>query len=127
MYRRLEDLQGDGAGEGDMERRGDHTSAASAAFLRASLASSLLGEDPPRVRGGPPTFLGTLEVRFWFAADGGAAEERVRPGWAKGSVGLEELLQQLPMVGLGGRGRERGKMRESMLEVEGVQDTGRVR
>lgn len=59
---------------------GNHTSAASAAFLRASFASPLVGEDPPRVRGGPPTFLGTLEVGFGFGGDVGAEEESVRPG-----------------------------------------------
>lgn len=49
----------------------------------------------PRVRGGPPTFLGMGEV---LGALGVGAEERVRPGWANGSGEEDSLPQQFPMV-----------------------------
>lgn len=53
------------------------TSAASAAFLRASLASPELASPAlPSVRGGPPTFWGTRDV----FGPGGGAEPRRRPG-----------------------------------------------
>jgi hypothetical protein len=71
------------------------TIAASAAFLFASSSDDVLAfELPPSVLGGPPTFLcaGTEEV-VW----GGGADERVRPGWEKGSEG-DSLPQRAPIV-----------------------------
>jgi hypothetical protein len=73
------------------------TSAASAAFLRASSCADALwglvvGLDPS-VRGGPPTFLGRAEVLF--PVDAGA-DESVRPGVANGSD--DSLPQQFPMT-----------------------------
>lgn len=69
-------------------------SAASAAFLRASPGS--LPESPPppepRVRGGPPTFLGTGAV----LGPVGGAEPRRRPARASGSDSV--LPQMLPIV-----------------------------
>jgi hypothetical protein len=74
---------------------GPLTSAASAAFLRASSSDEVFAfEVPPSVLGGPPTFLcaGTEEVVFV-----GGAEERVRPGWEKGSF-EDSLLQRAPIL-----------------------------
>jgi hypothetical protein len=76
-----------------------HTSAASAAFLRASSCCDVLppvpvpGALPPSVRGGPPTLRGTEDVPVF----GGGAESRVRPGCAKAS-GDDSLPQRLPIV-----------------------------
>jgi hypothetical protein len=58
------------------------TTAASAAFLRASSCCALppavvADELDPSVLGGPPTFLGTADVLVLL---GGGAEESVRPG-----------------------------------------------
>lgn len=57
------------------------------------------GDEPPRVRGGPPTRRGLLGE---MPAEGGTEMEvgragvvpRVRPGWEKGSL---SLLQRLPI------------------------------
>jgi len=70
-------------------------SAASAAFLPASSSDDVFAfELPPSVLGGPPTFLcaGMGEV-VW----GAGAEERVRPGWEKGSF-EDSLPQRAPIV-----------------------------
>lgn len=76
------------------------TSAASAAFLLASPASpgevvASPGPMPvpvpvPSVRGGPPTFLGTVDFRC-----AAGAEPRTRPG---GEVSGSSLPQMLPMA-----------------------------
>lgn len=66
-----------------------HTSAASAASRLGSVPAL-----PPSLRGGPVTLAdgGGLEVLFC-----GGAEDRVRPGWEKGS-GLDSEPQRLPIV-----------------------------
>jgi hypothetical protein len=51
-------------------------------------------EFEPRVRGGPPTFLGSGAVALGLES---GAEERVRPGCAKASE-EDSFPQQLPMV-----------------------------
>lgn len=70
------------------------TSAASAAFLRASSWSPAVSPAmlPPKVRGGPPTVLGIGAV---LGASGGA-DPRTRPGWEKASD--SDFPQQLPMA-----------------------------
>lgn len=88
-------------GGGGRERRGEsgswksrHTSAAAAAFLRASsgVELSFAAAGPPRVRGGPPTLtvLGTEEVPAC-----GAAAPTGRPTPAKLSL---SLLQSPPII-----------------------------
>lgn len=74
----------------------ERTSAAAAAFLRASSGASPacpLGDPPPRVRGGPPT-LTVLGADAVLA--GAGAEPTGRPWPAK--LSDEALLQRLPML-----------------------------
>lgn len=76
---------------------GDLTSAASAAFLRASSVSpeASAAEPLPKVLGGPPTFVGTGAV----PAAGAGAEPKTLPGCEKASGSV--FPQMLPMAANG--------------------------